>query len=98
MIPMRTVFLAATRLPCRVSVPLFAVCYERSYETHDCVLDPYTSEQAKKHAAEILEAAGYVVEQPSGVSADEHETRVLAGYKAALSSKSVLWQRGVDWF
>ena len=49
-------------------------------------IDDATSPEAKKHAAEILEAAGYQVDMPSGSNETEHQTRVLAGYKAALSS------------
>ena len=32
---------------------------------------------------------GYTVERAEGVSEDEHERRVLAGYKAALTSTSI---------
>ncbi|KAJ7094729.1 Conidiation protein 6-domain-containing protein [Mycena belliarum] len=40
------------------------------------------------HAREILEAAGYsVTDENAGT--DEHQTRVLAGYKAALSNPRV---------
>lgn len=46
-----------------------------------------TSPEAKAHAREILEAHGYTVERAEDVSQDEHETRVLAGYKAALNSE-----------
>ena len=48
----------------------------------------HTSPEAKKHAREILEAHGYTVERAEGVSEDDHQTRVLAGYKAALNSES----------
>ncbi|KAF9498009.1 hypothetical protein BDN71DRAFT_1429169 [Pleurotus eryngii] len=41
------------------------------------------------YAREILEAVGYSVEQPSETTEDEHQTRVLAGYKAALSNPRV---------
>ncbi|KAH8107832.1 hypothetical protein BXZ70DRAFT_912866 [Cristinia sonorae] len=51
--------------------------------------NPNTSEQAKAHAREILEAAGYTFERSSDVSEDEHQTRVLAGYKAALHNPRV---------
>ena len=47
----------------------------------------HTSPEAKAHAREILEAHGYTIERAEGVSESEHETRVLAGYKAALSSE-----------
>ena len=47
----------------------------------------HTSPKAKAHAREILEAHGYTIERAEGVSESEHETRVLAGYKAALSSE-----------
>ncbi|KAG9220411.1 hypothetical protein CCMSSC00406_0003867 [Pleurotus cornucopiae] len=43
----------------------------------------------KAEAFVILEAVGYSVEQPSGTTEDEHQTRVLAGYKAALSNPRV---------
>ena len=52
--------------------------------------DPRTSAEAKQHAREILEADGYTVDAPEGVSADEHQVRVNAGYKAALRSTSRL--------
>ncbi|KZT68280.1 hypothetical protein DAEQUDRAFT_712122 [Daedalea quercina L-15889] len=48
-----------------------------------------TSSQAKEHAREVLEAAGYTIEPGPGMSQDEHETRVLAGYKAALHNPRV---------
>lgn len=68
---------------------------------------PGVSEEAKRHAREVLEASGYSVEMPEGSTEDEHEvsfgpliplaalfrhvvffqTRVIAGYKAALNSK-----------
>jgi hypothetical protein len=50
--------------------------------------DENTSAEAKQHAKEVLSAAGYQVEKPSGSTDEEHETRVMAGYKAALTS---LW-------
>lgn len=49
--------------------------------------DTHTSEEAKAHAREVLEAAGYTFDKGEGVTEDEHETRVLAGYKAALHSE-----------
>lgn len=52
--------------------------------------DPNTSEKAKQHAREVLEAEEEVEAQPEhspAVSApDQHTKRVLAGYKAALHS------------
>ncbi|KAI0082028.1 hypothetical protein K474DRAFT_1694711 [Panus rudis PR-1116 ss-1] len=70
-----------------------------SYSDHDTnrqlggykatLSNPNTSEQAKAHAREILEAAGYTVERSSDVTQDEHEKRVLAGYKAALHNPRV---------
>ncbi|KAH9830723.1 uncharacterized protein C8Q71DRAFT_319797 [Rhodofomes roseus] len=48
-----------------------------------------SSDEAKEHAREVLEAAGYTVEPGPGVSPDEHQTRVLAGYKAALHNPRV---------
>jgi hypothetical protein len=45
-----------------------------------------TSEAAKAHAREVLEAAGYQVEMPADTTPDEHMVRVLAGYRAAISS------------
>jgi hypothetical protein len=47
-----------------------------------------TSEQAKAHAREVLEAAGIKVEGGES-NTDEHQVRVLAGYKAALSNPNV---------
>ncbi|KAI1784261.1 Conidiation protein 6-domain-containing protein [Ganoderma leucocontextum] len=51
--------------------------------------NPRTSDEAKRHAREILEADGYTVEPAAGVTEDEHQTRVLAGYKAALHNPRV---------
>ncbi|KAI8975919.1 Conidiation protein 6-domain-containing protein [Trametes punicea] len=51
--------------------------------------NPRTSEEAKRHAREILEADGYQFERPEGVSEDEHQKRVNAGYKAALNNPRV---------
>ncbi|KAI0703986.1 hypothetical protein C8Q76DRAFT_801766 [Earliella scabrosa] len=51
--------------------------------------NPRTSAEAKQHAREILEADGYTVDAPEGVSADEHQVRVNAGYKAALHNPNV---------
>ncbi|KAI0790704.1 Conidiation protein 6-domain-containing protein [Abortiporus biennis] len=48
-----------------------------------------TSEQAKAHAREVLEAAGYHVEREAGVSETEHQNRVISGYKAALHNPRV---------
>ena len=53
------------------------------------ITDPRASEEAKRHAREILEADGYTVEPGPGVTQDEHQTRVLAGYKAALHNPRV---------
>ncbi|KAJ7470853.1 Conidiation protein 6-domain-containing protein [Mycena latifolia] len=47
-----------------------------------------TSDEAQAHAREILEAAGYTVTDEN-VDRDEHEVRVLAGYKAALNNPRV---------
>ncbi|KAI0373572.1 hypothetical protein BV20DRAFT_962780 [Pilatotrama ljubarskyi] len=51
--------------------------------------NPRTSEGAKQHAREILEADGYQIERPEGVTEDEHQKRVNAGYKAALHNPRV---------
>lgn len=48
--------------------------------------DEHSSDEARQHAIEVLEASGYTVERPSTSTEDEHEVRVLAGYKAALNS------------
>ncbi|EIM82972.1 uncharacterized protein STEHIDRAFT_160584 [Stereum hirsutum FP-91666 SS1] len=50
---------------------------------------PGVSEEAKRHAREVLEASGYSVEMPEGSTEDEHDTRVLAGYRAALNNDRV---------
>lgn len=47
--------------------------------------DPYTSAEAKAHAEEVLQAAG-IHERHPGHTDEEHQTRVLAGYKASLHS------------
>lgn len=49
--------------------------------------DARTSDEAKRHAAEVLTAAGYFVEKPDDTTDDEHQTHVIAGYKAALHSE-----------
>ena len=49
-----------------------------------------TSAEAKHHAQEILEANGYTFERATDITEDEHERRVLAGYKAAIHSESSL--------
>ncbi|KAI0325107.1 hypothetical protein GY45DRAFT_1330741 [Cubamyces sp. BRFM 1775] len=51
--------------------------------------NPRTSEEAKRHAREILEADGYQFERPEGMTEDEHQKRVNAGYKAALNNPRV---------
>ncbi|KAI0360832.1 FAD/NAD(P)-binding domain-containing protein [Trametes cingulata] len=51
--------------------------------------NPRTSEGAKQHAREILEADGYQVDRPEGMTEDEHQKRVNAGYKAALHNPRV---------
>lgn len=59
--------------------------------------DPNTSEQAKQHAREVLEAAGVSVDEleiekttqgqaSTSAGDDQHTSRVLAGYKATLHS------------
>ncbi|KAL1945597.1 hypothetical protein VTO73DRAFT_1599 [Trametes versicolor] len=48
-----------------------------------------TSEDAKKHAREILEAAGVQFDAAKGAAAAEHEKHVVAGYKAALHNPRV---------
>ena len=55
--------------------------------------DPHTSLEAKAHAEEVLQAAGIDERQP-GHTDEEHLTRVLAGYKAALHS--MLWAPRCD--
>ncbi|KAI6038480.1 Conidiation protein 6-domain-containing protein [Pisolithus marmoratus] len=50
--------------------------------------NPYTSEEAKKHAEEVLQAAG-IYGRHQDATDEEHETRVLAGYKAALHNPRV---------
>ncbi|KAI0769573.1 Conidiation protein 6-domain-containing protein [Trametes elegans] len=51
--------------------------------------NPRTSEEAKQHAREILEADGYQFERPEGITEDEHQKRINAGYKAALNNPRV---------
>lgn len=48
--------------------------------------DPHVSEEAKQHAREVLEAAG-IQRKLDTHSEEEHQHRVLAGYKAAIHSK-----------
>ncbi|KAJ7158322.1 hypothetical protein C8R43DRAFT_948627 [Mycena crocata] len=55
---------------------------------NDDTVDDASSDEAKAHAREILEAAGYTV-SGGKEDTDEHQVRVLAGYKAALSNPRV---------
>jgi hypothetical protein len=48
--------------------------------------DPNVSEEAKQHAREVLEAAG-IHQRLETHSDEEHQNRVLAGYKAAIHSE-----------
>ncbi|GLB39819.1 putative conidiation protein 6 [Lyophyllum shimeji] len=48
--------------------------------------NPNTSEEAKRHAREILSAAGY---DSYSTDETEHTNRVIAGYKAALHNPRV---------
>jgi len=54
--------------------------------------DPNTSDKAKEHAREILEAEGEEIPHsepsPPASAQDQHTKRVLAGYKAAIHSTS----------
>ncbi|KIM69008.1 hypothetical protein SCLCIDRAFT_811187 [Scleroderma citrinum Foug A] len=52
------------------------------------ISNPHTSEEAKRHAQEVLEAAG-IYGRHDDHTDEEHETRVLAGYKAALHNPRV---------
>ncbi|KAJ7502754.1 Conidiation protein 6-domain-containing protein [Mycena galericulata] len=54
----------------------------------DLFLDEATSDKAKAHAREILKAAGYDFTE-ADERTSEHQTRVLAGYKAALHNPRV---------
>ncbi|KAI0063527.1 hypothetical protein BV25DRAFT_1915035 [Artomyces pyxidatus] len=49
----------------------------------------HTSEEAKAHAREVLEAAGILSDSSEDTAAEEHHMRVLAGYKAALHNPRV---------
>ena len=53
------------------------------------VLDPRTSEAAKEHAREVLDNMGTTEETTQGgeTTLDEHEHRVLGGYRATISSE-----------
>ncbi|KAH9851477.1 hypothetical protein C2E23DRAFT_886632 [Lenzites betulinus] len=51
--------------------------------------NPNVSDEAKRHAREILAADGYQYERPEGVAEDEHQKRVNAGYKAAMNNPNV---------
>ena len=77
--------LVATKQPYQVSGHRWSVETSKAHDSSD----ENTSEQAKAHAREVLEAAGYTVERDPDVSEDEHEKRVLAGYKAALHSECI---------
>lgn len=57
-------------------------------------LGEHASDETKEHAREILEAAGYHVEKPETSTEEEHMTRVLAGYKAAIHSKLLIFRWG----
>ncbi|KAG8213794.1 HbrB-like-domain-containing protein [Butyriboletus roseoflavus] len=49
--------------------------------------NPYTSAEAKAHAEEVLQAAGIHERHPEH-NDDQHQARVLGGYKASLRSMS----------
>jgi len=56
--------------------------------------DPNTSEKAKEHAREVLEAeseqeATHVERSPHASAQEQHTKRVIAGYKAAIHSTSL---------
>ena len=73
--------------------PSFSPCFPpfgtRALTDPGRTADPHASTEAKRHAREILEADGYTVEPGEGVTEDEHQTRVLAGYQAALHNPRV---------
>jgi hypothetical protein len=54
------------------------------------ISDEATSEAAKQHAREVLEAAGYHTETPANSTDEEHRHRIIGGYRAALNSTSWL--------
>ncbi len=63
--------------------------------------DPNVSEEAKQHAREVLKNEGVATGDDGDDSDDLHQTRVNAGYKAALHSTCLLprrisLDRGVD--
>jgi hypothetical protein len=60
----------------------------RGDSTRIRVSDEKTSEEAKAHAREILSAAGY---NEYAADEKEHQMRVMAGYKAALTSECSLF-------
>ncbi|KAJ8453581.1 hypothetical protein ONZ45_g19658 [Pleurotus djamor] len=49
----------------------------------------YITKEDINYAREILEAAGYHVERSAETTEAEHQTRVLAGYKAAMHNPNV---------
>ena len=77
----------ATISSSRDSLNLVACCLK----VNPPFTDPNTSEKAKQHAREVLEAEGEQVDthpehSPPASPEDQHTKRVLAGYKAALHS------------
>ena len=76
-------------LPSPCFFPCFPPFGAGALTDHGRTADPHASTEAKRHAREILEADGYTVEPGEGVTEDEHQTRVLAGYKAALHNPRV---------
>ncbi|KAG9316462.1 hypothetical protein JVU11DRAFT_2496 [Chiua virens] len=52
--------------------------------------NPYTSPEAKQHAEEVLQAAGILERDPDHTD-EQHQVRVIAGYKAALHSMSLVF-------
>lgn len=87
-------FLVATKPLCRVS-DHSSTYFCQAADQYD--IDENTSEAAKAHAREVLEAAGYTIERATDIPKDEHEKRVLAGYKAALHSKLNLIHFAVEY-
>lgn len=60
------------------------------YSSHPRTSDDRTSDEAKERALEVLADAGEpVAGQPASGERDLHETRVLAGYKAAVHNPRV---------
>ena len=73
----------ATRPLCTVRPHLLCSALSNHVLTRRAHVDPNASAEAKQHAREVLQSEGLV---SGGNDGEDHQTCVIAGYKAALHS------------